>query len=65
MTSRQFNERKRIALYEQSIFDALSPALRSAINEASASLRPSVVRDTLLRGVSEDAIIQTIKRSPK
>lgn len=65
MTSRRNIERKRIAQYEQTIFDALPKAIRDAMNEAGQSLRPSIVRDTLLRGVPEDAILQTIKRSPK
>lgn len=64
MTSQRFNQRKRTAQAEQAIFDMLPSPLRAAINEADKSVRPSVVYEALLRGVSERAIIETItKRS--
>jgi hypothetical protein len=51
---------------EQEIFDMLPSTLRAAINEAPRSVRASVVYEALLRGVSEQAIIETIsKRSPQ
>lgn len=65
MTSPRFNQRKALAEAEQRIFDMLPSAIRAAINEAPLSVRASVVYAALLRGVPEQAIIETIKRSPK
>ena len=50
---------------EMAIYDRLSAPLREAIDSANNSVRASVVRDALLRGVSEETIIQTLKRSHK
>lgn len=65
MTSPTFNQRKALAVAEQAIFDMLPSPLRRAINSAPLSVRASVVYEALLRGVSEEAIIETITRSPK
>lgn len=66
MTSLRKFQSRRIQLEELRIFDGLSAPLRAAINEAEASVRPSVVRDTLLRGVPEHKIIEVLtKRSHK
>lgn len=49
---------------ELAIFDGLPPALRAAMNECDTQPpRASIVLQALLRGVSEQAIIETIKRS--
>lgn len=64
MTSKRFNDRRE----EQRIFDTLPAALRLAMNNAEVSPpRPSIVRDTLLRGVPAALIIETINkaRSPQ
>lgn len=63
MTSKAFNERKAQALAEMQIFDALPSRVREAINEARGSVRASSARDALLRGVSEQAIVDLIRTS--
>jgi len=66
MTSIRKLQSKHAMAEELRIFDQLSPSLREAINNADASVKPSVVLSTLLRGVPERAIIETInKRSQK
>lgn len=62
MTSPTFNRRKALAKAEQDIFDMLPAPLRRAINEAPQSVRASVVYATLLQGVSEQALIETITK---
>jgi hypothetical protein len=44
------------------IFDALPSGIRAAIKEAQGSVRASSVRDALLRGVPEEAIIATLRK---
>jgi hypothetical protein len=63
MTSRRFNEDRRRAAEEMAIFDALPLAIREAINDARGSVRASSARDALLRGVPEQAIVDTIRNS--
>ena len=63
MTSPVFNERRRRATEEMTIFDALPSAIREAINEARGSVRASSARDALLRGVPEQAIVDLIRNS--
>lgn len=63
MTSPRFNARKAQAKVEMAIFDALPSAIREALNEARGSVRASSARDALLRGVSEQQIIDTIRNS--
>lgn len=65
MTSLAFNQRQREAQTEMQILDGLPVAVRAAIHNAETSVRASVVRDALLRGVSEEKIIETIERSHK
>lgn len=66
MTSPRAYQRMTEARIEMRIFNSLSRALRDAINNAEGSVRASVILDTLLRGVPESKIIETIsKRSPK
>jgi hypothetical protein len=63
MTSPRFNQRRALAQAEQEIFDMLPSPLRRAINEAPRSVRASVVYAALLRGVPEQAIIDTISKT--
>lgn len=65
MTSPKFNARKAEAEVEMQVYDMLPEALRKAIDNADGSVRASVVANALLRGVSEETIIQTLKRSSK
>lgn len=65
MTSLRFNVRKAQAEAEMAAYDSLPLALRAAVDEAPRSVRASIVLQTLLRGVPESKIIETIKRSPK
>ena len=65
MTSARKLRSRAEAKAEQAIFDMLPSPLRKAINEAPQSVRASVVYEALLRGVSEQVIIDTITRSPK
>ncbi len=66
MTSIRRLQSRRAMVEELAIFNAFPRSLRDAINEADASVKPSIVRDALLRGVSEEKIIETInKRSRK
>ena len=62
MTSPTFNRRKALAKAEQDLFDMLPSPLRRAINEAPRSVRASVVYAALLRGVPEQALIETITK---
>lgn len=62
MTSPTFNRRKALAKAEQDIFDMLPAPLRAAINQAPRSVRASVVYAALLRGVPEQALIETITK---
>lgn len=60
------SQRKAERLHELAIFDELPEAIRLAMNECEQQPpRPSIVLATLLRGVSPEKIIETIKRSPK
>lgn len=64
MTSPASQSRRTTAREELLIFNSLSRALRDALNNcAGQPPKASVVRDALLRGVSEEAIIETIERS--
>lgn len=65
MTSPRFNQRRAEAQTEMEILDALPVALRQAVYNAELSVRASSVRDALLRGVSEEKIIETLKGSRK
>ncbi len=68
MTSPRRTAERASAAEELRIFDTLPASLREAMNNCEAQPpRPSVVRDTLLRGVSAEKIIETINkaRSPK
>lgn len=66
MTSIRRIQNRAAAAEELRIFNRLSRPLRDAINDAEASVRPSTILATLLRGVSETKIIETInKRSHK
>ena len=60
MTSPRFNTDRRRAQDEMRIFNALPRAIRDAMNDASGSVRASVVRDALTRGVSEAKVIETL-----
>lgn len=66
MTSIRRLQSRRAMQEELRIFNGFSRVLRDAINTAEASVRPSIILNTLLRGVPERAIIEAInKRSPK
>jgi hypothetical protein len=65
VTSPTFNARKSAAAAEMAIYDRLPAAIRQAIDDAPCSVRAKTILDALLRGVSEEAIIQSLKRSPK
>lgn len=62
MTSPRYNQRQIEAKTEMEILDALPVAVRYAIHNSAYSVRASVVRDALLRGVSEEKIIETINK---
>lgn len=62
MTSAKRHRAKALAQAEQDIFDMLPSPLRKAINEAPLSVRASVVYAALLRGVPEQALIDTITK---
>jgi hypothetical protein len=62
MTSAKHNRRKALAKAEQDLFDMLPSALRAAINSAPQSVRASVVYAALLKGVPEQAIIETLTK---
>lgn len=63
MTSPTMQSRRKSAIEEHAIF-SLSRALRDALNNcAGQPPKASIVRDALLRGVSEEKIIETIERS--
>lgn len=62
MTSRRFNEVRARAAEEMAIFDGLPSTIREAINDARGSVRASSARDALLRGVPEQAIVDTIRK---
>lgn len=64
MTSPTSQSRRQSARTELEIFNRLSRPLRDAMNECEREPpKASVVLDALLRGVSEERIIETIKRS--
>lgn len=64
MTSPAFKARHIAAREELTIFNSLPRALRDALNNcAGQPPKASIVRDALLRGVSEETIIETIERS--
>lgn len=64
MTSPITQSRRHAAREELRIFDQLPSALRAALNNcAGQPPKASIVRDALLRGVSEEKIIETIERS--
>jgi hypothetical protein len=63
VTSPKYNALKARAQAEMAIFDALPSALRAAINACKSPPRIEVVRDALLRGVSEAKIIEVLQRS--
>lgn len=65
MTSPTNIARRQQAREELRIFNALPRPLRDAINNATASVKASTVRDALLRGVSEEEIVKTLTRSHK
>lgn len=66
MTSPAFQARRTATREELLIFNSLSRALRAALNNcAGQPPKASIVRDALLRGVSEETIIETIERSQK
>lgn len=64
MTSPRFNALKAQAEAEMAIYDGLPASIRAAIDNAQGSVRASSARDALLRGVSEQAIIDLIARGP-
>ncbi len=53
---------QRAAAKEMAAFDSLPSSIRAAINESNTSARATVIRDTLLRGVSAEKIIEMIKK---
>lgn len=63
MTSLRFNSRKRAAAEEIAAFDALPASVRDAINAGHTSASATVILAALLRGVSIEKIVETIKRS--
>lgn len=64
MTSPTMQSRRKAAREELRIFNSLSRPLRDALNNcAGQPPKASIVRDALLRGVSEEKIIETIERS--
>lgn len=62
MTSPLFNERRRRAAEEMEILDRLPAPVREALNNARGSVRASSALAALLRGVSEEKIIETINK---
>lgn len=64
MTSSIMQSRREAAREEIEILNSLPRALRDALNNcAGQPPKASIVRDALLRGVSEETIIETIERS--
>jgi hypothetical protein len=63
MTSAKRIRDRALAQAEQELFDMLPSPLRAAINSAPRSVRASVVYAALLRGVPEQAIIDTISKT--
>lgn len=64
MTSPTFQSRRTSAREELSIFNSLPRALRDALNNCAGQPPEAlIVRDALLRGVSEKTIIEVIERS--
>lgn len=56
--------RRTAAREEFAIFNSLPRSLRDALNNCLGQPpKASIVRDALLRGVSEEMIIETIERS--
>lgn len=62
MTSPRYNALKARAEAEMRIVDALPSRLRALVNDSPNSVRPSVIRDALLRGVSEERIIEVLTK---
>lgn len=64
MTNPTMQSRRTAAREEFHVFDQLPTALRVALNNcAGQPPKASIVRDALLRGVSQETIIETIERS--
>jgi hypothetical protein len=61
MTSASFNARKAAAKAEMEAFDSLPSALQKAVANAPTSVRSSVVLAALLRGVSPERLIETLR----
>lgn len=61
MTSVRFDQAREAAREEMAAFDRLSPRLRAAIKSAPSSVRATTVWAALVRGVSEEKIIETIE----
>lgn len=63
MTSSTYSAKLKAARSELEIFNRLPRALRDALNECETQPpKASIVLEALLRGVSEETIIETIKR---
>lgn len=66
MTSPTYNAKLKAVRSELEIFNRLPRALRDVLNECDRTPpKASIVLDALLRGVSEEKIIETIERSQK
>lgn len=65
MTSAKFNARKAAAQEEMEFFDRLPKAVQAAIKASSTSVRSKTVWEALVRGVSEQTIINTIIAAAK
>lgn len=64
MTSPTYSAKLKAARSELEIFNRLPRALRDVLNECETQPpKASIVLDTLLRGVPEQTIIETIKRT--
>lgn len=61
MTSPSFNARKRAAEAEMTAFSRLPKSLQIAISSAAISVQSRTVFDALMRGVSEEKLLETIK----
>lgn len=61
MTSSSFNARKLAAKAEMDAFSRLPKALQVAISQAAVSVRSKTIWDALMRGVSEEKLLETIK----
>lgn len=66
MISPTMQSRRASARSELEIFNRIPRPVRDAMNECEAQPpKASIVLEALLRGVSEESIIETIKRSQK